>query len=405
MQQRRTRILDDARMIRMISMPVGVLALLAVALSCAPHAKKPGILKDALASSAPTAVQASAVSTGLRGAVQTLGSIPYDGFTLPVVSPDGRHFAIQSSSNASVKTRLAMPNASVPNARIATYRIESNGLSRISESEAGVLLGRGASFAGCLCEGPRPGGARALGVLPWGKSEVEWIVDDGRTNAFASLAPDATLAWSTREAIGGAWSLAIRIEGVEEDILIAPPEGGAWLFPVAVHRTCVCAVHLRDGVASFATFDPTNTASLHSPPTLTRISDRIDMYAASQMFAPQQGLDAITLTGDVLFFDPTVRAIVAWNPSSGKLVSFPGQPMALSCIDSMHVAALSGTSVRIRTMGDDQGTGTQLVESVAVPRRLPSADGQNGVLLVAPEGQTLRLAALRPLPFAPASKP
>ncbi len=397
MRNQRRRILELWREVGLARW-LGLTAVLVYCVACATNPKKPGVLKGALATTPPQSTPGMLVSTGFRGAVQPLGSIAYDGFTLPVVAPDGRHFAVQSTDGATVKSRLAVANAPIPPSRITQYRIEEHGLSRLVESDAGLLLGRGASFAGCLCEGPRNGGARAIGVMPWGRLEVEWLVDDGRVNAFASLGSDGTLAWSSRDVVGGAWSLTIRIDGASDDAVIAPPEGASWVFPVAVSRHCVCALLLRDGVASFAKFDPSNATTLQDAPTLTRISDRMDLQLASQMFAPQQGLDAVTPTGELLYFDPTRRAITAWNPQGGKCSAFSGQPMALCFVDRMRVAVLSGTEVRLRSLSDEQEPGTRLMDTIAVPRRLPSPDGRQGILFVAPHEQTLRLAILRPSP-------
>ncbi len=387
MRNRRRRILEQT-----IVAVVGF----ASCVSCTANPKKQGVLRDALTTTPPQATGSALASTGVRGAVQPLGSIPYDGFTLPVIAPDGRHFAVQGTGGATISARLASPQAPLPRSQITQYRIEANGLLKVAESEPGLLLGRGASFAGCLCEGPRPGGGRAIGVLPWGENEVEWIVDDGRANAFASLAPDATLAWCARDAVGGAWSLAIRMESASDDLVIPPPEGGSWLYPVAVSRHCVCALLLRDGVASFAQFDPSDAPSTRRTPTLSQVSDRMDIQLASQMFAPQQGLDALTPGGEVLYFNPATRAIAAWNPKDGNRVSFPGQPIAICFFDRARIAALSGDEVRLRSVDNDHEPGVRLIDGVAVPRRLPGTDGRQGILFVAPEAQSLRLSILRP---------
>ena len=368
--------------------------LFALPIGCAPSTKNAGALKAALAA-APQSTPVQSVPSAIRGQIQALGSIPYDGFTLPIVCPDGRHFAVQLGDNIDFRIRLAQTGAAVPRARVATYRIEPSGLLRLSESDDGILLGRGASFAGCVCENPRPSGARAIGILLWGKSEPEWIVDDGRTNAFASLAPDATLAWSSRDAAGGAWSLCIRVEGNEDDIIIPAPDGASWIFPVAVNRSCVCAVLLRDGVASFACIDPSDPKAASMPPALFRISDRVDARIAFQMFSPQQGLDAVSPSGQILFFDPTSRGVRSWDPKTGAFAQLKGRSLAVSFTDPTHFAALLGGEVRVQSMADGTDVGTKLLDSVAVPRRLPSQSGAQGVLLVAPEGRTLRLAALR----------
>ena len=90
-----------------------------------------------------------------------LGTVETDGFTLPVISPNGRFLAVQTGDPPDMATALARPGQRAPRAsRIALYRLDDRGIVRLGETASGLVLGRAADDAGVLIESPRPDGAR-----------------------------------------------------------------------------------------------------------------------------------------------------------------------------------------------------------------------------------------------------
>jgi len=60
----------------------------------------------------------------LTAAILPLGTVPYDGFTLPIIRPDGRAVATQTGYGPSWPTVLAEPDAVVPRgAAISIYDV------------------------------------------------------------------------------------------------------------------------------------------------------------------------------------------------------------------------------------------------------------------------------------------
>ncbi len=136
-----------------------------------------------------------------------LGSVEYDGQTLPLISPDGRFLAVQMGTPPpwdlvlSIPSRTGEPPAPWAGVRLAVYEwVDSP--PRLARREVpgglppGALLGRGTDEHGFLIEVPRADGARAVARVAWPgggaapngpAAAVEWLLDDGHLNTDAVL--------------------------------------------------------------------------------------------------------------------------------------------------------------------------------------------------------------------------
>jgi len=187
-------------------------------------------------------------------AIQPVGKLPYDGITLPLISPDGLHFATQSGRTPSWETLFALRGQSAPSGlRISTYQLEfptppapgteppkpdpkkpprTASISPLRHDEpprSGLLLGRAADNRGFLIEAPQPpdpgtgdaAGARSIGRISWLTGKLEWLIRDGRVNAHAVLPPDAspaTLAFVRREPAAASFHLVVRTRNREDAV-------------------------------------------------------------------------------------------------------------------------------------------------------------------------------------------
>jgi len=147
-------------------------------------------------------------------ALQPLGQLPYDGLSLPVVSPDGRFLATRVGTAPNWADVLGVsvggeaPGVSPPG-EIRVFRVvESDAarrrpatLERVRFSQPlpdDLLLGRSGSMQGVLVEQQLESGARRIGVVDWGSGSLRWLVDDGALNAMATWTADGGLAWMRR---------------------------------------------------------------------------------------------------------------------------------------------------------------------------------------------------------------
>jgi hypothetical protein len=355
--------------------------------------------------SVPGRIVGSAVAVDLR----PLGNVQTDGYTLPLLSPDGRVLAVQTGTVPDLATLLARPGQSVPQAsRIAVYRVDPRGLVRLGETAPGLVLGRAADARGFLVESPRPDGARWIGRIAWGSDEPEWLVQDGRVNAFATLGPNGELAYASREKSDRTFDLVVRRDGRTARLY---SEGTrSYVFPCfTADGLKIHAISLRDGILEFLEADPASDESLRQSATRALISERADDSTAMQMTTPQGTRDGAD-GPDWIVFHPMLGSLVRWNAVDG-VRAFAGSPIAAGRIDARRTAFLVGNRVRIRSLDDpsgeaegrmrmdsgvaEPGLGTVLFDSIAVPRAIAPIEGAPALLLVAPDRNGVRLLIAR----------
>ena len=360
---------------------------------------------------APGAAAGSILDASARLDFRALGSVATDGFTLPLLSPDGRFMAVQTGVVPDEQTRLAQPGQRPPEAsRIAFYRLAGPdpngwGLVPLGETVAGLVLGRSADGEGFLVEGPRPDGSRWIGRIDWsapareGGVEPRWLVEDARVNAFAALGPGGALAYSSRQRDQRRFDLVVRSEGRE--VRLDGDGIRSYVHPTfASDGSRLLAIALRDGIAELTDVDPRSQAAIEQSIARTLVSDRADERVAAQMLAPQGARDA-PLGDDWLVFHPGLGSLIRWRGGT-EVRPLPGGALAVGVLDASRIAVFADDGVRLRRLDPSPGAprdrGFVIQEGVAVPRRLEPVDGAPAVLLVAPERNGVRLTVVRALP-------
>lgn len=154
---------------------------------------------------------AGASEGAARVLVRGLGQVAYDGRTLPVVSPDGRHLATQVGAAPPWGVSLGIDAEPAPLSAVRVHTVDRGGVrpagwsvipptgpagsgaggaSAADEaarglSEPGLLLGRGATNLGVLVEQATPTGGRRVGLLSWETGRVGWLTPEGAHVAHA----------------------------------------------------------------------------------------------------------------------------------------------------------------------------------------------------------------------------
>lgn len=314
------------------------------------------------------------VSSRVVVAVQPVGKVPYDGITIPLVSPDGRFIATQSGRAPAWDTIFAGPNQASPvGLKISVAKIDypaaepadptrDHSGARPARPELsiskpadplppGLLLGRSADDSGFLVESPRPDGSRWIGRVHWLTQRLDWLVRDTRVNAHAALAPHATdgaetrYAFVRRDAGQSVFSLVLhtRKDGVDtEQVYTAPDRSQTFLFPLfsSDGRTLAAFAVAADDAASaplqLVAFD------LNSSEPGLRPCGRIDLglavggvHSAFQCVASLQSpctlpaspvgegpsLARETFARGLLFFSPRDGAMAWWLPREQQLLT------------------------------------------------------------------------------------
>ncbi|MBC7773784.1 MAG: hypothetical protein H7210_14925 [Pyrinomonadaceae bacterium] len=183
-----------------------------------------------------------------------IGSVPFDGQVLPLISPDGRFIAVESGEPPPWATLLATNDQRpAQGTRILAYSIDESIKSDKPPGQApilpplpwsltpqappadaalsptglpiGAVLGRSCDNAGFLIELPRADGTRWIGRVEWISGKLSWLVRDGLVNAHAAIGPGGDLAYSRRVVGSPLWELVIRKPGVGgAEVVMHTPE-------------------------------------------------------------------------------------------------------------------------------------------------------------------------------------
>lgn len=342
--------------------------------------------------------------------VASLCTPSFDGFTLPLLSPNGRFLALQTGAAPPWPTLLALAGATRPGASgIEVWELGPRDGAKVSQLGRGFVLGRSVDASGFLVEEPRPDGSRRIGRVAWpgstrlrsdGELETiddarpQWLVDDGRINAFAALGPDGRLAWSVRSLDGGPMGLAVRTP--ETSFEIQPDDEWNWLLPTfSPDGRTLFALRTRDGVADLVAGDPSDEETFRQSLTIRRLSLRCDDQRAWQAMAPQTGLSA-TAPGPeriLRLYHPDLRRVVEWDPFTDELRPLAEDSFAAD--SDTHKTLLLGDSEGVTAIQPAMGRAKppRVFDRPAVPRRV---DGEPGTwILLVPERDRLAVTRLR----------
>ncbi|MBL9149736.1 MAG: hypothetical protein JNM94_13685 [Phycisphaerae bacterium] len=388
----------------------------------------------------PAAGTASQTSVSIRNH----GTIPYDGFTLPLVSPDGRFVATQTGVAPTWPTLVGAPNGGAPRASgIDVYSIENvGGDTAVRKSftlKRGLVLGRSANNEGFLVEAPQQDGTRRIGFVRWttmvdasaaadeaaamvtgeGESgswisrsagEPEWIVADDRVNLFGALGPNGTLAWCARSPDANEMNLVVR-RG-EETFEIAAEEDQSWMLPTFAADGSLFALRVRDGVAEVAHAETTDEDAFRQSLVIDRISVRADAQRVWQAFAPVDTASAVEpasaagVNPALYFLSADLGRMATWTPglpgirpladSSFSVVVGDDGTMLWADEDGVVAVPPGSQSPRTGSLSDPikarRLDGPRVYDRPAVPRRISGKP--SSFLLLVPDGRTISLVRL-----------
>jgi hypothetical protein len=343
-------------------------------------------------------VAGTIVGSAVRFDLRPLGFVPSDGVTLPLLSPDGRHMAVQTGVAPDLATALARQGQRAPLAsRIAMYRIEGRALVRLGETDGGLILGRSADNRGFLVESVRPDGTRWIGRIDWSSRETEWLVQDGNVHAFAALGADGTLVHASRPLNGRQFDLVIRKDGQTRRL---PGDGTrSYLLPcLSADGTRVLAFSLRDGILELVSADPASDASLQQSAVRFFVTDRGSDELALFMGSAQGVRDGVD-GRDWILFHRSLGSLARWNETDG-LRALTGGVLAHARVDAGREAVLTGSKVRVRrpdTNAASEGLdpGTVVLEQLGVPRGLGVVEGAPAIAVFVPEPGGVRMLMVR----------
>lgn len=344
----------------------------------------------------PADTAGGAVASGrIVSGVATIGSLDYDGLTLPIFSPSGTFVAVHQGPPPTWEALTAQGRAAPSEGRIVRLSIRERSLEAITPNAdgrgtadglipavgadeiAGAVLGRAADEQGFLVEQPMPDGSRRIGKVDWLTGRVEWIVQDGRVNAHAVLLRDGSLIYASRTVDSERFALMQLPAGANAAGVLANAD---------VDAALAASAGRRHASLEFPMLSPDQTTMivqqvLDAPPTRGVRWRSWVRQSADQAWAPGVTIDVAGA------FAPST-AFMASSPMDAA-PSAPGADAEVSryvaIIDprTRSIALLDGQSPSARTLR--QGT---LIASIAGAGRVaaPSSadsggDASSGLLI------------------------
>lgn len=375
----------------------------------------PGSTPPAFGSASQTSVSSIGVCT-----------VPYDGFTLPLLSPDGRWLATQIGVPPTWPTLLAMKRQTVPMASsIEIWSLDSRTGRRVTTLAKGLILGRSADNDGFLVEEVLDDGSRRIGRVEWPTLEPEpaaetrtpdarssladapkplepeWLIDDGRVNAFAALSVDAnglstgSIAWCSRDIEGDGFALSVKHGATSAQWDIPPMPEQGWLLPLFSRdgRT-LFAMSLRDGVVDLVAGDPSDRVAFEQSEIRRRLSVRMDAQRTYQTLAPQ-GTDAAVGPGDsttLVLFDPDLRRMTIWNPTDSTYRPLTEGSFAATIVADGSVMVGDGDGIVLDHPAAAPGFPPRVYPRSAIPRHVQyTGDGPHDWVLLVPDRRSISI--------------
>ncbi len=337
--------------------PIAVLAALALAGGCvtekrssAPRGvpvRAPGADVELPAGPIASPVTGSTSVSRIQVQVVGLGSVPYDGQVLPLLSPDARLLAVQEGEPPTWPTLLATSGAEPPSGtRLAVYDISRSPIARVEFAAplpAGLMLGRACDNRGFLVEAPQPDGSRWIGRVSWVAGHVEWLVRDGRVNAHAVLTPAGLLAYTRRAVADERSELVLRTEGGAESVRTSA--AASYVLPMATAERDVIHALVFEGSTLLVEAvriieDPPGSRKFRLGSTLavSSIATSTDPALAYQIAAPLQGAvvtgrphEAQSPPDPLVLYHPRLSRMAVFDPRSSSFL-----PLAPRSVAAAH---------------------------------------------------------------------
>jgi hypothetical protein len=337
---------------------------------------------------APGGESTSPDDLGARFTWRRLGEVDYDDFSIPLLSPDGRRLVVRGGAPPHWDAVLATRDATPPTP--ATFRIlaiDDDALRVEHEIVGPWLLGRAADATGFLVEEPRPDGSRRLGRVDWETGKVAWLVDEGFVDAFGTLGPDGTLAWSRRA-----------IDDVAFDLMVRRGDGaGTWRLPSRWERSWIDPViapdgrtifMLRrgDGTVELAWSRLTDESRFRDGVSTHPISVRVDARRTQAMLAPQVGVASPSAEhARIVFLHPDLGRLVEWSPRTDLVRPYPERTINAVHLDEDRAVVSTPDGLALAVLASELGRPPAvlpLTEDPAIPRL--SGRAEEPILLFRP---------------------
>jgi len=317
-----------------------------------------------------------------------VGVLPWDRFTLPVISPNGIHAAVQLGDPPSLAVLVGNKNTPIDSTTIELHVLDTlygrQAVPLVIEQQ-GLVLSRIANDNGIFVESPRAEQGRWIGQIDWENGDVEWLVNDGSINAFPTTNFRNDLAWSQRSLEENRFHLVVRTKTNQR--MIDDGESD-WVFPLFLGNDRLRVFRINDGRLSLVELDLSAR-----DPLLTAMSLPLLETGGTRVTAWQIATTNPITMGETkhAFYHPFRNRMAIWQPDSQFKIHY----LAVKSIAAAPVnddTWLVSTNKRVvrQSLGEDEGI--HLRNQFAIPVATTSAQWTH--LMLVPKGNRLHVHAV-----------
>jgi len=316
-----------------------------------------------------------------------VGSIPWDRFTLPVISPDGTNAAVQLGPSVPTQVLTGTDPVSLSHTLIELHRIDPvNGkaMQPIVVKQQGLLLGRNANNEALLVEAPRGSAGRWIGRIDWSTGKLRWVVSDDSINAFPALNRYGDLAWSRQ--LRGKDRFHIVVKTANGQRVIDDGQSD-WLMPSFAGNDTLFVYRLKNGSLSLVSLDLRARDPLLTASSLLLMETGATREQAWQIATTNPA----NPKGLLAFYHPVHHRMTIWQPGNAmETVYLARNSVAAAPVaDGSWLVATSDRVIRQQLGSDD---GIHLRNKLAVPVATTSSKWTHFMLI--PDGNRLEVRAM-----------
>ena len=317
-----------------------------------------------------------------------VGDLPWDRFTLPLISPNGLHAIVQLGKTPGLDILCGLENTPVTTTSVELYALDPLQGRRISPlvvDRKGLVIGRGANDQFALVELPAGENGRWIGEIDWATGSLRWIVSDDAINCFSTTNPAGDIAWSRREQDDNRFHLVVKTSRGQRVI----DDGSSdWLLPSFVGNGRLRAFQILNGRLTLVEFDLRATDSMQTSIALPIIQSGATREIAWQIATTNSGT---TVNSPTAFYHPVRKRMVVWQPNN-VVDTVALEPNSIAAVPVADGSWLVSTTTRVIRQSNTGENGIHLRNRFAIPIATTSLQWTH--LFLIPDGNRLQIRAI-----------
>ncbi|MBT6270316.1 MAG: hypothetical protein HOI88_08225 [Phycisphaerae bacterium] len=317
-----------------------------------------------------------------------VGDLPWDRFTLPLISPNGLHAIVQLGKTPGLDILCGLENTPVTTTSVELYALDPLQGRRISPlvvDRKGLVIGRGANDQFALVELPAGENGRWIGEIDWATGSLRWIVSDDAINCFSTTNPAGDIAWSRREQDDNRFHLVVKTSRGQRVI----DDGSSdWLLPSFVGNGRLRAFQILNGRLTLVEFDLRATDPMQTSIALPIIQSGATREIAWQIATTNSGT---TVNSPTAFYHPVRKRMVVWQPNN-VVDTVALEPNSIAAVPVADGSWLVSTTTRVIRQSNTGENGIHLRNRFAIPIATTSLQWTH--LFLIPDGNRLQIRAI-----------